>query len=137
MVVAKNKFRALLRETKKITYRLVEPLPHCIVHHTVSFPCLFCWGWAGNSFVPRQVFIAYNGRAWECGLSRNTTVILVVMLSVILHCRSHELIRESSKHYREIVEFLKVRYLCSKLNYFPTHSISGDHFEPLELLNVP
>jgi len=30
MVVAKNEFRALLRETKKITYRLVEPLPHCI-----------------------------------------------------------------------------------------------------------
>jgi len=30
MVVAKNEFRALLRETKKITCRLVEPLPHCI-----------------------------------------------------------------------------------------------------------
>ena len=71
MVVAKNEFRALLRETKKITYRLVKPLPHCIVHHTVSFPCMFCSGWSGNSLVPRpsiaQVFIAYNGRACERG----------------------------------------------------------------------
>ena len=36
MVVAKNEFRALLRETKKITYRLVEPLPHCILYITQS-----------------------------------------------------------------------------------------------------
>ena len=39
MVVATNEFRAVLRETKKITYRVVEPLPHCITqsHSQVCF----------------------------------------------------------------------------------------------------
>jgi len=39
------------------------------------------------------------------------TVLQVSMLAVIFifHCRSHELIKESDKHYREIIEFLKVQ----------------------------
>ena len=44
MVVAKNEFRALLRETKKITYRLVEPLPHCVLCITQSHSHVYFLG---------------------------------------------------------------------------------------------
>ena len=48
MVVAKNEFRALLRETKKITYRLVEPLPHCITQ-SHSHVCFLGMAWEYSS----------------------------------------------------------------------------------------
>ena len=52
MVVTKNGFRALLRETKKITYRLVEPLPHFILCIAKSHSHVYflgaAWEWFGN-----------------------------------------------------------------------------------------
>ena len=72
MVKAKNEFRALLRETKIITYRSgIKLLRFCC--HVCLFVSKLCY-WC-----------------LICG-----------------HSRSHDLIRESDKHYKDVVDVLKV-----------------------------